>query len=159
MLSNNQITYHNNSTGQLILPVNTITLINHNDPVFTFNEVVERINLNKYIKSSHLSRDDYNSTSLLKIILFSFMINVRSTRSIANLCANDFKLMWLSNNIRPSHNTISRFIKHNLTNCWKYQRTSRKEIENVKVELKLISLEYNFMKYHNKKYRKTKLLN
>jgi len=117
MLSNNQITYHNNSTGQLVLPVNTKTLIHHNDPVFTFNEVVERINLNKYISKSHLGRDGYNSTSLLKIILFSFMINVRSTRKIADLCANDIRLMWLSNNIRPSHNTISRFIKHNISNC------------------------------------------
>ena len=111
----NQITYHNTSTKQLILPVNTQILIDKNDPVFTFNEILEGMNLNKYFKNNHLGRIGYNNISLLKIILFAFMINVRSTRAIKNLCANDIRFMWLSNNIKPSHTIIADFIKHKLT--------------------------------------------
>ena len=110
-----QTTYHNNSTGQLILPVNTGVLIAENDPVFTFNEVLEGVNLNKYLKTSYYGRPGYNSMTLLKIILFSFMINVKTTRKIADLCAHDIRLMWLGNNIKPSHNVIAHFIKHILT--------------------------------------------
>ena len=115
MTSTFQITYHNSSTGQIILPVSTEILLDANDPVFTFNEVLEGVNLEKYIIKNRLGRDGYNNISLLKIILFSFMVNVRSTRCIEKLCANDIRLMWIGGNIRPSHNTIAKFIKFNLT--------------------------------------------
>ncbi|MDF9867851.1 transposase [Bacilli bacterium PM5-3] len=114
-MNTNQITYHNTSTRQLILPVNTEILINKNDPVFTFNEILEGMNLNKYFINNHLGRNGYNNISLLKIILFAFMINVRSTRAIKNLCANDIRFMWLSDNIRPTHTVIADFIKKKLT--------------------------------------------
>ena len=110
------ITYPKSSTGQLVLPINTELLIKSDDPVFTFNEILGKVNLRKYINESHLGRDGYKKIALLKIILFSFMIKVRSTRSIADLCANDIRFMWLGDNITPSHNTIGRFIKDHLTN-------------------------------------------
>lgn len=47
---------------------------------------------------------------MLKIVLFAYMINVRSTRKIENLCRNDIRFMYLSDEIRPSHMSICNFI-------------------------------------------------
>ena len=116
MIENPKITYHNDSTSQLVLPIVSDYLIDYSDPVHTFNEVMKGINLNKYlIKNNNLGRTGYNLTSLFKIVMFAFMINVRTTRKIEDLCRNDIRFMWLSNNIKPSHNTIQQFIKNNLS--------------------------------------------
>jgi transposase len=110
-----KITCNYDSTGQIVLPVSTGVLIDKNDPVHTFNEVIEGVDLSKYLRrNSNLGRQGYNLTSLLKIVLFAFQINVRSTRRIAELCKHDIRFMWLSNYIRPSHNVIGNFIKHGI---------------------------------------------
>ena len=95
------------------LPLDVGIKINISDPVVTFKEVMEGVNLNKYlIKNSTETRgrDGYDPKVLLKIVLFAFMINVRSTRKIESLCRNDIRFMYLSDEITPSHMTICNFI-------------------------------------------------
>ena len=45
------------------------------DPVYTFCEVMDHIDLNKYlaVKESRIGRPRYDSEKLLKVILFAFM--------------------------------------------------------------------------------------
>ena len=106
-------TQENLNTIQIKLPLEISVKIKNTDPVVTFKEVMEGVNLKKYlVKQSDETRgrDGYDPEVLLKIVLFSYMINVRSTRKIESLCQNDIRLMYLSDEATPTHMTICNFI-------------------------------------------------
>lgn len=114
LLPNSQ---YDGNTFQLQLPLNLGTKIDICDPVVTFTEVLKGVNLKKYLVKKNnetRGRDGYNPETLLKIVLFANMIQVRSTRKIESLCRNDIRFMWLSNGERPSHMTICNFINNYL---------------------------------------------
>lgn len=97
------------NTIQMKLPLDVGIKINISDPVVTFKEVMEGVNLNKYLikdSTETRGRDGYDPKVLLKIVLFAFMINVRSTSKIESLCRNDIRFMYLSDEITPSHMTM-----------------------------------------------------
>ena len=64
-----------NTSYQLKLPVEISTIIEISDPVYTFCEVMDCIDLKKYlaVKESKTGRKRYNPVILLKVILFAFM--------------------------------------------------------------------------------------
>lgn len=100
---------------QLRLPLDLETIISFDDPLYTFDEVMKGCNLEKYIKSNKedpRGRIGFNLITMLKVILFGYMINGNiSTRKIANLCVNDIRFRWLlrNENSFPSHMTICNF--------------------------------------------------
>ena len=104
--------YH--TTYQLKLPVEIEKIIEISDPVYTFCEVMEHVDLRKYlaVKESRTGRKRYDSEILLKVILFAFMERgYVSVREIVKLCKTDIRFMWLLNDHPvPSHMTISNFI-------------------------------------------------
>lgn len=105
------------NTIQLKIPLDLGIKINPNDPVVTFKKVMEGVNLNKYLEknSSEIrGRDGYDPKVLLNIVLFAFMLNIRSTRKIETLCRNDIRFMYLSDEITPSHMTICNSINEYL---------------------------------------------
>ena len=107
------------STLQLKLPLDLGVKINPNDPVVTFKEVIEGVNLKKFLdlsKKDNRGREGYDPEVLLKIVLFAYMNSVRSTRKIAALCRNDIRFMYLSEEVTPSHQTIATFINTHLLN-------------------------------------------
>ena len=65
------------STYQLKLPVDIEKIIEISDPVYTFCEVLEHIDLYKYLvkKENKTGRPRYDLITLLKVILFAFMEN------------------------------------------------------------------------------------
>ncbi len=99
---------------QLKLPVEISTIIEITDPVYTFCEVMDCIDLRKYlaVKESKTGRKRYNSEILLKIILFAFMEKgYASVREIEKLCKTDIRFMWLLQGApAPSHMTIDNFM-------------------------------------------------
>ena len=60
---------------QLKLPVDMARIIKISDPVYSFNEVMDHIDLNKYFaeEDCKTGRPRYDRVKLLKIILFAFM--------------------------------------------------------------------------------------
>ncbi len=62
---------------QLKLPLEIEKIIEISDPVYTFCEVMEHIDLNKYfaVEERKTGRPRYDSEKLLKVILFAFMEN------------------------------------------------------------------------------------
>lgn len=69
---------NNNTAYPLKLPVEISTIIEISDPVYTFCEVMDCIDLRKYLAApeSRTGRKRYNSEILLKVILFAFMENI-----------------------------------------------------------------------------------
>ena len=107
--------YNGNYTPfQMTLPLNTEILISKNDPVFSFNEVMEGVNLGKFIVRNHKGRQEYNPFMMIKVVLFGEMLGGKSLRELEELCRNDIRFMFLAQNETPSHMAFSRFLNNNL---------------------------------------------
>ena len=84
--------------------------------VKTFKTVMGGLNLEKYkSKTSNKGRDGYDYRAMLEMILFAYSVNVTSVRKIAEHCETDIRFMYVSGDIKPSHNTIARFIRDELS--------------------------------------------
>ena len=94
-------------------------IIKISDPVYSFNEVMGHIDLNKYFaeEDCKTGRPKYDRKKLLKIVLFAFMeFGYSSVREIAKLCETDIRFLFLLDETEaPSHMTISNFIKNELS--------------------------------------------
>ena len=103
---------------QMKFPVDLEKIIKISDPIYTFNEIMEQIDLYKYFaeKGSKTGRPRFDSLKLLKIILFAFMENgYASLRNIEKLCKTDIRFIWLLDDLKaPSYSTISNFMNEML---------------------------------------------
>lgn len=114
---------------QLRLPLDLETFISFDDPIYTFDEVMRGCNVEKYLKSNKedpRGRIGFNLVTMLKVVLFGYMINGNiSTRKLAKMCVNDIRFRWLlrDENSFPSHMTIDNFqknyLKDNIENIFK----------------------------------------
>lgn len=99
---------------QLKLPLEIEKIIEISDPVYTFSEIMDHIDLKKYfaVKESRKGRKRYDSEILLKVILFAFMERgYASVREIEKLCKTDIRFMWLLQDApAPSFMTIDNFM-------------------------------------------------
>ena len=113
------ITREYNTPYQLKLPLEIEKIIEISDPVYTFCEVLEHIDLKRYlaVKESRTGRKRYDPEILLKVILFAFMEHgYVSVREIEKLCKTDIRFMWLlQDNDAPSFMTIDNFMNHCLS--------------------------------------------
>lgn len=118
MLLNN-LTNVNYSPRQLKLPLDIEKIIDVNDPVYSFSEIVDSIDFTEYfaIKERKTGRPRYNATTMLKIVLFSFMENgYLSLRNIEKSCKTDIRYMWLLDEMEvPTFATFGNFIRDELT--------------------------------------------
>ena len=100
------------------MPLELSTVIETTDAVYTFCEVIDHIDLNRYIvkERSNTGRPKYDAITLLKVILFAFMENgYASTREIEKYCKTDIRYMWLLQDRKaPSHMTIDNFMNESL---------------------------------------------
>ena len=108
------ITREYNTPYQLKLPLEIEKIIEISDPVYTFCEVLEHIDLKRYLaaKESRTGRKRYDPEILLKVILFAFMEHgYVSVREIEKLCKTDIRFMWLLQEEKaPSFMTIDNFM-------------------------------------------------
>ena len=116
---NNQIN-GNYTTRQLKLPLEIEKLIDISDPVYTFCEIMDHIDLSKYfaeVKGYKTGRPRCDAEKLLKVILFSFMEHgISSLREIEKLCRTDIRYMYLLDEMKaPSFATFGNFIRNELT--------------------------------------------
>ncbi len=100
---------------QLKLPVDLENIIEINDAVYAFNEVVSHIDLKKYFKAT--GRPRYEREKLLKVLLFAFMEQgYPSLREIEKLCKVDIRFIWLRDEMKaPSYATLCDFINQELS--------------------------------------------
>ena len=87
--------------------------IQSDDPVHSFPEAIERINLAKYfapVRSNNSSSHD--RVMLLRVILFSYMTSRKniSLRELESLCRTDCRFLYLSNYEILSHQAFKRVL-------------------------------------------------
>lgn len=82
-MKNNKYQQAYNTPYQLKLPLEIEKIIEISDPVYTFCEVMNQIDLKRYlvVKENRTGRKRFDSETLLKVILFAFMEHrVRKTK-------------------------------------------------------------------------------
>lgn len=97
---------------QLKLPINTEILVRADDSVRLLDEITDKLNYSKLIDSySRFGRHrEFSPKLLFKIIAYSRMNQIFSSRKIEKACRRDINFMWLLSGHRaPDHNTINRF--------------------------------------------------
>jgi len=104
---------------QLKLPLEIERIIDISDPVYSFNEIMNNIDLKEHlaVKEHGIGRPRCDSVKMLKIILFSFMENgYLSLRNIEKSCKTDIRYMWLLDGMKPpTYVTFGNFIKNELS--------------------------------------------
>ena len=110
----------NYTARQLKLPLEIEKLIDISDPVYTFCEVMDHIDLSGYFveeKGYKTGRPRCDAEKLLKVILFAFMEHgFCSLREIEKLCRTDIRYMYLLDEMKaPSFAAFGNFIRNELT--------------------------------------------
>ena len=109
----------NYTIRQLKLPLEIEKLIDIADPVYTFCEVLDHMDLSKYFveKDYKTGRPACDKQKLLKVILFSFMEHgISSLREIEKYCRTDIRYLYLLDGMKaPSFATIGNLIRNELT--------------------------------------------
>ena len=112
-------TNNNYTPRQLKLPLDIEKLIDISDPVYTFCEVMDHIDLSRYFvgKGYKTGRPRCEEHKLLKVILFAFMEHgICSMREIERLCRNDIRYMYLLDGMKaPSFATFGNIIRNEFT--------------------------------------------
>jgi len=110
-MSSTQLHQEYYNAKQLRLPLTYEVMIPYDSEVRTFDEVFRRIDVKKYlVEGSPMGRTGYNPVQMLKLILFCQMEKITSLRGMAKAAQNDIRVMWLTEETKPSHDTIKRFM-------------------------------------------------
>ena len=106
------------------LPVYIADILDICDPVLTFDQIMEEIGIEQYLKPDtnpwHLGRPRFNRVNMLKTVLFSFMdIGYASLRDMEKQCKINIRYMYLMDYEQPSYRAFSYFINNQV-----YRETS-----------------------------------
>jgi transposase len=105
-----------NRTQSILFPESLDQIIKPNNEVRIIDLFVESINPVDFkfvIKTSVEGRPSYNPKDLLKLFVYGYLNQIRSSRSLEKECKRNIELMWLMKELAPDHNTISNFRKEN----------------------------------------------
>lgn len=101
-----------------MLPVILDDYITENNPARVIDAFVDSLNLlGLGFSKTNLAesgRPPYSPNDLLKLYIYGYFNKVRSSRKLEIETHRNVEVMWLLNNLKPDHKTISRFRKDNL---------------------------------------------
>jgi len=101
-----------------LLPPVLDDYIAKDNPVRVIDAFVENLDLSElgFTKSTvaGTGRPPYSPYDLLKLYIYGYFNKVRSSRKLETETHRNVEVMWLLNNLKPDHKTISRFRKDNL---------------------------------------------
>ena len=93
-----------------LLPPSLDQLIAENHPVRVVNDVIEKLDIDSLLKSyKGGGTTSYHPRMLLKVLVYSYLSNIYSSRKMEQGLKENIHLMWLSGMSQPDHNTINRF--------------------------------------------------
>jgi transposase len=117
-MTNTQIIHNHFNSKQLKLPLSLEIKIPFDSEVRTFDAVFSKLEIDKYlnINKDQRGRIGYNPYQMLKLILFCQMEKIQSLRAMEKAARNDIRIMWLTDELMPSHQTIKTFMDKYLVN-------------------------------------------
>lgn len=109
-----------NQNQPSLLPPSLDELVPKNHPVRVISRVVDSVKYDSLIleyKGGGCSA--YEPRMMMKVVIYAYLSNVYSGRKIEEMLRDNVKMMWLSGQQYPDHNTITRFITTRLSNSLK----------------------------------------
>lgn len=109
-----------NQKQLMILPPSLDELIEPGHPVRIVDELIDKVDdtsLLKQYKGGGTS--SYHPRMLLKVMIYSYLCNIYSSRKMEAALKESIHFMWLSGMNRPDHNTINRFRSEKLKDVLK----------------------------------------
>ncbi len=99
------------SQGQVSLfPISLDEKIPQDSPVRLVNKIVDSLDISKIIDTyKGGGTTAYHPRMMLKVVLYSYLNNIYSSRKIEQALTDRISFMWLAGNQVPDHNTINRF--------------------------------------------------
>jgi transposase len=58
-------------------------------------------------------RPAYHPADLLRLFIYGYLNNIRSSRDLEKECKRNIEVMWLLKCLKPDHNTIANFRRDN----------------------------------------------
>jgi transposase len=100
---------YNQQQGYL-LPPSLDELISSNHPVRVVNDVINKIDISPLVsKYKGGGTSSYHPSMLLKVVVYSYLVNIYSSRKMETAIKENIHLMWLSGMQKPDHHTLNRF--------------------------------------------------
>jgi transposase len=104
---------------QTVLFPNTIDqYVDKENPVRFIDAFVDSLNLEKlgfkHSIPAETGRPSYDPSDLLKLYIYGYLNQVRSSRKLEKECHRNVEVMWLMKKLAPDHKTISDFRKDNV---------------------------------------------
>ena len=101
-------TYHQNQLS--LIPPSYDDLVPKNHPVRIVNTIVDHLDIS-YLEKSYKGggTSSYHPRMLLKVVIYSYLRNIYSSRKIEQALQENVHFMWLSGQSKPDHNTINDF--------------------------------------------------
>ena len=103
-----------------LFPPNLDDLIAANHPVRVVSEVIDRIDIDILLKKyKGGGTSSYHPRMLLKVLVFSYLSNIYSSRRMEAAVKENIYFMWLAAMTQPDHHTLNRFRSERLRNILK----------------------------------------
>jgi transposase len=103
-----------------LFPPSLEDMIADNHPVRVVSDVIDHIDIDIIIKKyKGGGTTSYHPRMLLKLLVYSYLNNVFSSRKIEASAKENIYFMWLSGMSQPDHHTINRFRSERLRNILK----------------------------------------
>ncbi len=100
--------YNQNQT--MLFPPSLSDFISVTHPVRTVSMVIDGIQIDNIItKYSPSGAKGYHPKMMLKLLVYSYLCNIYSSRKIEQAAYENVHFMWISGMQKPDHNTIARF--------------------------------------------------
>ena len=105
-----------NRTQSILFPESLDQIIDQENEVRIIDLFVESINISDFkfvIKTSIEGRPAYNPKDLLKLFVYGYLNQIRSSRALEKECKRNIEVIWLMKELAPDHNTVSNFRRDN----------------------------------------------
>lgn len=105
-----------NRSQTYLFPVSLDDAIDPENEVRLIDLFVDSLHLGDYgfkVAFVENGRPAYHPADLLKLYIYGYLNKVRSSRDLEKECYRNIEMMWLLNNLKPDHNTISNFRRDN----------------------------------------------
>lgn len=171
MSQNQKVVFKSYITNQpFLLPPSLDELIEANHPVRVVNSVIDELNIDHLLKSyKGGGTSSYHPRMLLKVLIYSYLCNVYSSRKMEQCLKENIHFMWLSGMQQPDHNTLNRYRSERLEKVLKpifaqvveflsqKGQVSLKEVYTDGTKIEANANRYTFVWGNSIKYNKNKM--
>ena len=103
-------------TQQTLFPSSVDEYISSDDPVRVYDALVDSLDVESLgltLNDQAVGNSSYHPVTMLKILIYAYSYGWRSSRKIERALHHNLSFIWLAENLKPDHKTISKFRKDN----------------------------------------------